>query len=235
MLDVAFIAQALVEVLPAVPMTLLITITSVLLGFIGALIIVAIHYFKIPLLHQVTMCYVLFFRGTPMVLHIFLFFYGFPHLFDAVAGYLSLPFSANAIPLPALVIGGLSMSAAAFFSEILRSGIKTVAAGELDAAASLSMSRLQIMRRILLPQAILATIKNLSSRTINILHASSIAYWISVVEITGKTNLVASTTYQFIEAFIAAAILYWCITAVIEVASSRLDKKLNAGIFRGWA
>ncbi|KAA9000547.1 ABC transporter permease subunit [Affinibrenneria salicis] len=163
----------------------------------------------------------------------FCFFYGFPHIFDAVTNYFSLPFKANIIPLPLLVIAGLSISTSAFFSEILRSGIKAISPGEYDAAASLGMTQFQIMCRVLFPQAILYTIKNLSSKAINILHASSIAYWISVVEITGKTNLVASTTYQFVEAFIGAAIIYWCITMLIEVLSSALDRKLTAKFHRG--
>ncbi|MCL2894167.1 amino acid ABC transporter permease [Brenneria tiliae] len=233
MLDFAFILHAVVEVLPAVPTTLFITLTSVAFGFVGALGIVYINYFNVPVLTQISKFYVSFFRGTPMVLHIFLFFYGFPHFFDALAHYFSWPVRANSIPLSALVIGGLSMSTAAFFSEILRSGISAISMGELDASVALGMTRFQMMRRLLLPQAVLYTIKNLSSRSINVLHASSIAYWISVVEITGKTNLVASTTYQFVEAFIAAAIIYWCITLSIEVLSSILDRKLHARLSRG--
>ncbi|KAA9000548.1 ABC transporter permease subunit [Affinibrenneria salicis] len=80
-IDISFIFETIIEVLPAVPMTLFITATSIFIGFFLSLFIVYVNYFNIPILSPCIKLYVSFFRGTPMVLHIFLFFLWFPSYF----------------------------------------------------------------------------------------------------------------------------------------------------------
>lgn len=214
--DYIFMGKAFIEILPAVPTTLLITVLSIIIGITEAICIAYARYYRIPVLREISAGYVSFFRGTPIVMHFFLVYYGLPHFIDMLADSVGLGFRAADIPLKMLAVAALSFSASSFFSEILRAGISAVAKGEIEAAYSLGMTQWQAMRRLILPQAFSISIPNLGSRCIAILHSSSLAFWICVLEITAKANLVAADTYQFMEAFIAAAAVYWLLTLAIE-------------------
>jgi L-cystine transport system permease protein len=233
--DVAFMFEALWGILPAVPMTLAISVAAAILGFLMAVGLVYLRHHRFWFWSRAAHVYVSFFRGTPMMLHIFLFFYGFPVLYDHVMESLGMDWKARHIPLSWMATFGLSLGAAAYFAEILRGGIDSVGKGEEEAAASIGMTRWQTMRRILLPQAMAITQKSLGSRCISLLHGSALAFWISVIEITGKANLVAASTYQFVEAFIAAALVYWLLTIILDFAISQLDLRYQRKHQRGLA
>lgn len=233
--DVGFMAKAFFRILPALPITLCITICSVAIGFVLAVGILYVRINKVSWLAPIARGYVSFFRGTPLMLHIFLVYYGLPHYFDLVAASLGLSVRANAIPLLALVIVAFSLNCAAYISEILRSGVLAIGKGEIEAAQSLGMTPWQIMRRILLPQAMALSLPSLGSRVIGILHGSAQAFWISVIEVTGKANLVASSTYQFVEAFFAAALIYWITTWCIERIVGLLERRHRLITARGLA
>ena len=87
----------------------------------------------------------------------------------------------------------------------------------------------------LLPQAVALSLPGLGSRLITLLHGSALAFWISVIEITGKANLVAASTYQFVEAFIAAAAIYWLISLSIERTLAGFERRQRRTMARGLA
>jgi L-cystine transport system permease protein len=233
--DLLFMFKAFWLILPALPTTLLITLASLLTGMALAVLLVFVEINRIRFWRWLARGFISFFRGTPMMMHIFLIYYGFPHLFDLFAVPLGLPFHGNAIPLVVLVIIAFSLSAAAYLAETLRAGVRAIGVGEVEAALSIGMTSWQIWWRILLPQAVRITLPNIGSRLITLLHGSSLAFWISVVEITGKANLVAASSYQFVEAFLAAAAIYWLTTFLIEAAVSRLEKSHRQVLARGMA
>jgi L-cystine transport system permease protein len=234
-LDFVFLAKAFVLILPAVPTTVFITATSSAIGFGLAVLLLFVRINPCGVATQLARFYVSFFRGTPLMLHIFLVYYGLPHFFDVFAARMGWAVRANVIPLIALVIVAFSLNAAAYMSEILRGGVLAVGHGEVEAARSIGMTPWQTLRRILLPQAITLSLPGLGSRLIALLHGSSLAFWISVIEITGKANLVAASTYQFVEAFIAAALIYWLITFVIEKTLAAFERKHRRISARGFA
>lgn len=233
--DFTFFWSAFLQILPAVPMTLGITLGAALLGFMGAVPLAFARFHKRRHASHLANGYISFFRGTPILLHIFLFYYGFPMLADPVAEVLGLRWRAAMLPLPLMATLGLALGAAAYFAEILRGGLNTIGPGEAEAAAAMGLTDWQAMRRILLPQAVAITQKNLGSRCINLLHGSSLAFWIAVVDITGKANLVAAHTYQFVEAFLAAALIYWLLTLAIDTLVAALDRQYQRRHKRGIA
>ena len=215
-INIAFIGTAFMEILPAVPMTLMITALTILVGTVAAVLLAYARFYRLPVLSPLAKFYVSFFRGTPIVMHFFLVYYGLSQLLDFVAASFGWSFRASDVPLSVLAVLALSFSASAFFAEILRAGIAAVHTGEIEAAYSLGMTHWQTMRRIILPQAFTLSLPNWGSRCIAILQGSSLAFWISVVEVTAKANLVAASTYQYMEAFIAAAAVYWILSFSME-------------------
>lgn len=234
-LDFVFMAKAFVLILPAVPTTVLITASSAILGFLLAVLLLYVRINPCGGLSYLARFYVSFFRGTPLMLHIFLVYFGLPHFFDVFAERMGWSVRANVIPLTALVIVAFSLNAAAYLSEILRGGVSAIGKGDIEAASSIGMTQWQTMRRILLPQAVTFCLPGLGSRLITLLHGSALAFWISVVEITGKANLVAASTYQFVEAFIAAALIYWLMSFFIERTLARVERRQRRIIARGMA
>ncbi|MDR3361359.1 MAG: amino acid ABC transporter permease [Desulfovibrio sp.] len=232
-LDIYFFGKAFISILGALPMTLLITVSAIILGFSIAVLLSYARYYKIPALCNFAAAYVSFFRGTPIMMHFFLVYYGLPHLIDPVAIFLGLDFRTSFIPLWGVAVIALQFSTSAYFAEILRAGISAVAKGEIEAGHALGMSHWQVMGRVILPQALSLSIHMLGSRCIAVMHSSSLAFWISVVEITGKANLVASDTYQFVEAFLAAALIYWIMTFFIERIVATLEKWNARALGRG--
>ncbi len=161
-------------------------------------------------------------------MHIMLIYFGFPLLIDQISAKFDLGIQSNSIPIILFVLIALSLAAGAYLSEIIRSGIISVSTGQMEAAYSVGMNKFQAMMRIILPQALAQSIPNFTNITIGFLHTSSIAFLVSQKELTGAANIVASTNLKFLEAFIAAGLIYWGLTILVEGLSYLLEKKATA-------
>lgn len=226
-LDPSFIFSAFLSLLTALPTTLLITAVSVIAGLVLGILVTLVRIYNIPVLRQIATGYVTFIRGTPMLMHLLLIYFGLPVVIDAVARYGGWSFQSSSIPLIGFVCIAFSLTAGAYMSEVVRSGIQAVNKGQIEAAYAVGMTTPQALRRIVFPQAFAVSLPNLSNSVIGMLHGSTLAYTISVVEINAKAEIVASTNWKFFEAFIAAALLFWGMTLLIERATAMLEKKIN--------
>lgn len=226
-LDPNFIVTAFFQIIKALPQTLLITLVSVAIGFVIGTIVALLRLYKVPVLSQIASFYVTFIRGTPMLMHLFLVYFGLPVIIDSIAQRLHLDFTSALIPLIAFVYFSFSLTAGAYLSEVVRSGILAINRGQIEAAYSVGMTTSQALRRIVFPQALAVSLPNLSNTFIGMLHGSTLAFTLSVTEILAQTNIVASTNWKFFEAFIAAALLYWGITIIIEKLTALLEKRFN--------
>lgn len=226
-LDPMFILTALLSLIKALPTTLMITLVSVILGFIIGSTVALVRIYKVPVLHTIASAYVLFIRGTPMLMHLLLIYFGLPKLIDAISSAWGLSFNSNQIPLIGFVYISFSLTAGAYMSEVVRAGILAVNRGQMEAAYSVGMTTAQALRRIVLPQALAVSLPNLSNNLIGMLHGSTLAFTISVVEINAQAQIVAATNWKFLEAYIAAALLFWGMTILIERGTSRLEKRIN--------
>lgn len=231
-LDIPFIWTAFTEIIKALPLTLVIAFTPILIGLLIGIVVAFLRMNPVKILTPIANFYVSFYRGTPVILHIMIIYFGLPILFESIFGI-----SLNFVPIAVFVIIALALNAGAYLTEIIRSGILSVSKGQIDAAYSVGMTSLEALRRIVLPQAFAATLPNLTNIFIAFLHATSIAFLVSVKELTGTANIVASSNLKFLESFIAAGIIYWGITVIIEFIAHRLERKItaysNTGVARG--
>lgn len=224
-IDLAFIVEALREISKVIPLTLFMTITPVLLGIVIGIIVAFVRIKQIKFIAPILNFYVSFFRGTPIIMHIMLVYFGLPMLVDMMASTLQLKIQSSTIPILFFVILALTLSAGAYASEIIRSGILSVPKGQLEAAYAIGLTFTQAMRRYILPQAFGQSIPNLTNVFIGFLHATSLAFFLSIKELTGAANIVASVNLKFLESFIAVGIIYWGISIVAEWISHRIEKE----------
>ena len=227
-IDLPFIWIAFKEIIKSLPITLILTIVPLLVGFLIGMVVALVRIYQTKFLYQAANGYVSFFRGTPIIMHIMVIYYGIPLLIDQVSLRFDLNIQSSKIPIILFVLTALSLAAGAYLSEIIRSGIISVSTGQLEAAYSVGMTKLQAMFRIILPQALAQSIPNFTNIFVGFLHTSSIAFLVSEKELTGAANIVASTNLKFLEAFIAAGIIYWGLTIMVEGISFLLEKRVTS-------
>ena len=161
------------------------------------------------------------FRGTPLLVQMFLVYYGFGQ-FDLIKSSFLWPAFREAYFCALLAF---TLNTCAYTTEIIRGAIKATSHGEIEAAMAAGMSRLLMIRRIILPSAFRRALPAYSNEIIFMLHGSSLASVITIIDITGAARIVNSRYYSPYEAFITAAVLYMSLTFVIVFLIKKLEKK----------
>ena len=173
--------------------------------------------------------YIFFFRGTPLLLQLFLVYYGLAQ-FDAVKQGPFWPYLRD--PYWCALIA-MTMHTAAYIAEIIRGAIQAVPPGEVEAARSLGMSRGQTMWHIILPRAARIGLPAYSNEVILMLKASSLASTITLLELTGMARTIIARTYLPVEIFFAAGLFYLVMTFVLVQVFRWLERKLRVDALQG--
>ncbi|BAU77081.1 ABC transporter permease [Metapseudomonas furukawaii] len=173
--------------------------------------------------------YIFFFRGTPLLVQLFLVYYGLAQ-FDAVRKgplwvYLRDPFWCAVITM--------TLHTAAYIAEILRGAIQAVPPGEIEAARALGMSRAQALFYIILPRAARIGLPAYSNEVILMIKASALASTVTLLELTGMARTIIARTYLPVEIFFAAGLFYLLMTYVLVQAFRQLERKLRVDALQG--
>ncbi|HBV03507.1 MULTISPECIES: amino acid ABC transporter permease [Mammaliicoccus] len=203
--------------MPYLPITLMLAIVSLILSIIGGLIIALILRAKIPVLKEIAIVYISFFRSIPSLVQLFLIYYGLPQLIPGM----------RVIDALTAAIIGLSIKNAAYLAEIFRAAITSVDKGQFEAAHSIGLSKTQTYIKIVLPQATRNAIPASGNIFIGLIKETSLVFTLGVTEIFAKSKLLSSASYKYLETFLAVAIVYWLITIIYTYLQSLLEKKLN--------
>lgn len=201
------------------PLTLTIAFSAFILGIIIGTGLTLLRRSNIKILNRVIDLYVSFFRGTPLLVQLFIFFYGLPQIFPKLA-------VITAIYASILV---MSINASAYMSEIIRAAIDAVDKGQMDAAMSVGMTKKQAMTRIILPQAARIAIPPLGNTMISLIQGTAITFTLGVKEMMGQSKISAAASFRFLENFLAAGIIYWLLTLVLSYYTKHLEKEMNKG------
>ncbi|MDY0250856.1 MAG: ABC transporter permease [Pseudomonas sp.] len=173
--------------------------------------------------------YIFFFRGTPLLLQLFLVYYGVAQ-FDAVREGPLWPYLRDPYWCALLA---MTMHTAAYIAEIIRGAIQAVPPGEVEAARSLGMSRAQTMWHIILPRAARIGLPAYSNEVILMLKASSLASTITLLELTGMARTIIARTYLPVEIFFAAGLFYLLMTFILVQIFRWLERKLRVDALQG--
>lgn len=217
-LDIIF--QALPDLILGAAVTLQITAFSVVLGMIGGSLIGIARLSPIIPLRWATRAYIDFFRGTPLLVQIFMLYFGLP----AFAQSFGIPLRFDR--LIAAVIA-LSLNAAAYIGEIVRAGIESIEPGQTEAAESLGMSGAQTMYYIIFPQALRRMIPPLGNEFITLLKDTSLVAVIGFEELFRRGQLIVADTYRAFEIYTAVALVYLVLTLVSSQFFSFLEVWMN--------
>ncbi len=221
-----FITRGLPWTIIICGLAIILAVTLALFGALGRLSNSAVA-------QGVTGFYTSFFRGTPLIVQMFLIFLALPQLAPP-----NLPGLRDSLTLTALQAGviALGLNYGAYMTEIFRAGIQSVGHGQVEAADALGMTYRQRMRRIVLPQAIRLIIPPTGNEFIAMLKDSAlISLLVSVVaqmEIFRRAQLVGRADFRPLEAFVVAAALYWILTTIFQIFQAKLEQRLSAGYVR---
>ncbi|MGH1394035.1 MAG: ABC transporter permease subunit [Trichormus sp.] len=218
--SINLILQALPTLLQGALITLQLTMISVVLGLITGSLIGIVRLSKITFVRWLARAYVDFFRGTPLLVQIFMIYFGIP----AIAQELNLTFTFDR--LVAGVIA-LSLNCAAYIAEIVRAGIQSIEPGQAEAAKSLGLNPILTMRLVIFPQAFRRMLPALGNEFISLLKDTSLVAVIGFEELFRKGQLIVADNYRAFEIYAAVAIVYLCLTLLSSQAFSRLETWLN--------
>lgn len=227
MLDFDYMIGIIPKVATGVPISLLIACVAFIFGILIGFAIALIKIYKIPVLRQIAGVYVSFMRGTPLLVQIFLAYYGIPLVLRYLEETYGLQTDISQIPAIVFMYVSFSLNVGAYLSESIRSALLSVGRGQVEAAQSIGMTTGQILRRIIIPQAAVVAIPNLGNTFIALLKDTSLAFAASVPEIIGQAKITAARTSNFFEAYIAAALMYWVICIIFEQLLRFSEKRLR--------
>jgi len=217
--------------------TLELTVIAMVIGVILGVLLAVMRLSPNRLVSGASWLYIWFFRGTPVLVQIF-FWYYIAALYPKIN--LGVPFgpslvhiNANTAITPFIAgILALGLNEGAYMAEIVRAGIISVEEGQADAARSLGMTRLQTMRRIVLPQAMRVIIPPTGNETISMLKTSALLSTIAVAELLYSVDSIYSVNFKTIPLLIVASIWYLVCTSVLYVGQFYLERHYGRGAFR---
>jgi arginine/ornithine transport system permease protein len=199
--------------------TILLVSISLCIGLTMAVPLAVLRTSKNILISAPIRAYVYFFRGTPLLVQMFLIYYGMGQ-FEAVKSSIVWPFFKEAY---FCALFAFTLNTGAYTTEIIRGAIEATPHGEIEAARAMGMSRLLMFRRIVLPSAFRRALPTYSNEMIFMLHGSSLASVITIVDITGAARIINSRFYSPYEAFITAALFYMTLTFLIVWSVKKLE------------
>ncbi|NRD76442.1 amino acid ABC transporter permease [Bacillus sp. BRMEA1] len=198
----------------AVMYTIPLTIISFVVGLILAVLTALARISSIKFLQIIARIYVSIIRGTPLLVQLFIIFYGLPNI------------GVTLDPYPSAVIG-FSLNVGAYASEIIRAAILSTPKGQWEAAYSIGMSYSQALRRIILPQAARVSVPPLSNTFISLVKDTSLASLVLVTEMFRHAQEIASRNYEFLLVYSEAALLYWVICFLLSIVQQFLEKRMD--------
>jgi len=212
---IAFIREILLfPLLEGTLMTIKLILVSIPFGFILGILIAVGRVYGNKIISTVCTVYVIFFRGTPLLVQLFILYYGLPSV-----GIFFSPFVAAVI--------GFILCSCAYHSEYIRGALQSIKSGQMMAAEALGMTRPKAILYIILPQALRRAIPGCSNEIIYLIKYSSLAFMVTCVELTGAGKIIASRYFEYTLVFAVVGAIYLLIVSVVTKILNTLEKKLE--------
>lgn len=221
-LDLDYMLGLVPVILGYVPLTIGMALAAMVCALVLAALMAVERVVRVPVLDQFVQLFISFFRGTPLLVQLFLFYYGLPQILPALAGI-------NGVTA---AIIGLTLHFSAYMAESIRAAILGVDRSQWEAAQAVGMTQGQSIRRIILPQAARVAAPTLVNYFIDMIKSTSLAFTLGVTEMMGATQKEAAGSFLYFEAFLVVAVLYWGIVEVLSFLQKRLELRLNKALAR---
>lgn len=227
LLDIGFLIESFPAIVARLPITIGIAVGSMILSLFIGLATALIKIYRVPVLKTISSFYVSFIRGTPLLVQIYLVFYGIPKViffFQTEYGWLQ-NVDVNIIAPEIYALLAFSINLGAYLSETIRSAIESVDRGQFEAAKAIGMSPTQMMLKIIFPQALTVAIPNLGNMFISTIKDTSLVFIIGVIDIMGQAKIMGSRGLAFFEVYIAVSIIYWILCIIVERLLTLVEKR----------
>ncbi|KGR79292.1 amino acid ABC transporter permease [Ureibacillus manganicus] len=215
--DIGYMFSLIPEIMEYIPITLFMAILAMILTIIIGLLLTFMRSSKLKVLNYIATVYISFFRAIPMLVQLFLIYYGLPQLF---------PVFTKMDAVTAAVIG-FGFKQAAFASEIFRAAFLSVDKGQMEACLAGGMTKVQAYQRVIIPQAFRNALPATGNTFISLIKETSLAFTLGVVELFAEAKMQASNTLRFFEAYLAVALVYWAIVVIYSFLQSKLERLLE--------
>ena len=194
--------------------TIPLALASFAIGLVLALAVALMRLSKNPVLSNIARFYVSVIRGTPLLVQLFVIFYGLPAIGLVID------------PWPSAIVA-FSLNVGGYAAEVIRAAILSVPKGQWEAAYTIGMSPATTLRRVILPQAARVSVPPLSNTFISLVKDTSLASLILVTELFRVSQEIASATFEFMLIYLEAALIYWLFCLVLSGGQSMLEKRLD--------
>ena len=222
-MDFDFLRQTLLLLVAGVPLLLQLAFFSIAAGAVLAVLLALMRLSGNPMLDFAARSYVFVFRGTPLLVQIFLIYYGLGQ-FPEIRQSLAWPFLREPYWCALLA---LTLNTGAYSSEIIRGGILSVPFGQIEAARACGMSRSLIFRRITVPQGLRVALPAYGNEIILMTRSTALASVITLMEVTGIASKIISETFRAVEVFICAGAIYLILNFAISRGIALLERRLS--------
>ena len=223
-MDLEIIWTSLPRLLDGAVLTIEITLLSLVIGFVVAVPVALMRLSPQPLLRAPAFGYILYFRGTPLLVQLFLIYYGSGQ-FSAFLESIGLWGLFREAYFCAVLT--LTLNTGAYTAEILRGAIQAVPRGHIEAARSLGMSRFLQFRRIIFPSAFRIALPAYTNEVVFLLQATSLVSIITLLDLTGVARIIVARSFEPYKLYIAAGLIYLVISYFFIFLGQRLERKLS--------
>ncbi|MFS2223375.1 ABC transporter permease [Pantoea sp. B65] len=223
MIDLPFLTDTLLKLSAALPVTLGLFFASFLVGGVLALLILALRMSKNWLLSGFARAYILVFRGSPLLIQLFLIYYGLGQ-FDVIRHSFVWPVLRE--PFACAVVA-LALCTASYTAEIFRGGLLAIPSGQIEAGLACGMSRWLLLRRIIAPIMLRYALPAYSTEAILLVKSTALASLVTVWDVTGVAQQIIQRTYRTMEVFICAALIYLILNFIIVQVYAWIERRLS--------
>ena len=228
-MDFDLMAESFPKLISGIPVTLTLVSSSLALGFVFAVVLALMRLSSNLLLSKLAYAYVYVFRSTPLLVQIFLIYYGSGQFRESLESiglwyFLREPYFC--------AIMALTMNTAAYTAEIIRGGIQSVPWGQLEAGRAVGMSSVTLFRRIVFPVAIRQALPAYGNEIILMVKSTSLASTITLLEVTGIAKKIIAATFAPMEVFIIAGAIYLAMNFIVTRGIQWIEVKLSPQLYR---
>ncbi|ARE84748.1 Amino acid ABC transporter, permease protein [Roseovarius sp. AK1035] len=221
-LDIGYMVGLMPVILSYVPLTLAMASVAMVCALVLSALLAVERVVRVPILDWLVIVFISFFRGTPLLVQLFLFYYGLPQVLSVL----------TRIDGVTAAILGLMLHFAAYMAESIRAAIISVDRSQWEAGQSIGMTQWQLMQRIILPQAARVAAPTLVNYFIDMLKATSLAFTLGVTEMMGAAQKEAAGSFLYFEAFLVVAVIYWGMVEALNQGQKVLETYLDKAYAR---
>ncbi len=225
--DFKFMIDTFFMALKGIPTTLMLTVTAMLIALPAGFFMAVVRRSKTPAASQLIAVYVSYMRGTPLILQIFLLYNLLPTVLNVLFQALHIPINIFNVSNSIYAIVIFSLCETAILEEVFRSALGTVDKGQLEAASTVGLSPFQGYIHIVIPQALVSALPVLCNTTTDLIKMTSLAFNMSVLDMTAIAKIQAAMQLSYIEAYLSIFFLYLILVLVIERIFGLVERRLR--------